>query len=114
MPAVPRILAMPRPLVIRASVWSAAACFVCMPLVLRGAATITILNADPPGIGFNDSTPVAPVGGNSGTTRGQQRLNAFQTAADKWGSNLSSAVTIRIHAVWTALTCTANSAVLGS
>ena len=65
----------------------------------------------------SDSTtppPPRPVGGNPGTTIGQQRLNAFQAAADKWGATLSSAITIRVHAIWTALTCTATSAVLGS
>ena len=48
-----------------------------------GAATITILNNDAAGVGFNDATPAAPVGGNSGTTLGQQRLIAFQAAATK-------------------------------
>src|SRR6266550_2747037 len=79
-----------------------------------GAATIVILNSDAPGVGFNDTTVVAPVGGNSGTTRGQQRLIAFQAAANKWGATLDSSVTITIKAQWTALTCTASSAVLGS
>src|SRR5438093_8524133 len=46
------------------------------------AATITVINNDGPGEGLNDPTPVAPVGGNTGTTRGQQRLIAFQRAAD--------------------------------
>jgi hypothetical protein len=54
------------------------------------------------------------VGGNPGTTLGQQRLNAFQAAANKWGATLTSGVTIVIRAQWTALTCTATSAVLGS
>ena len=31
-----------------------------------GAATITIVNGDPAGVGFNDATVVAPVGGNTG------------------------------------------------
>ena len=79
-----------------------------------GAATITIVNGDPANVGFNDPTVVAPVGGNAGTTLGQQRLNAFQAAADKWGATLTSAVTIRIQATWEALSCTATSAVLGS
>ena len=39
------------------------------------AATITIVNGDPAGVGFNDPTPVAPVGGNTGTTLGAQRLS---------------------------------------
>jgi hypothetical protein len=79
-----------------------------------GAATIVILNNDAAGVGFNDTTAVAPVGGNTGTTLGQQRLNAFQAAADKWGATLTSSVTITIRAQWTALTCTATTAVLGS
>ena len=78
------------------------------------AATITIVNNDAAGVGFNDPTVVAPVGGNAGATLGQQRLIAFQAAANKWGATLTSAVTIRIRAQWTALSCTATSAVLGS
>jgi len=78
------------------------------------AATIVIVNNDAAGVGFNDPTVVAPVGGNTGTTLGAQRLNAFQAAANKWGATLTSAVTIRISSRFTALTCTATSAVLGS
>jgi hypothetical protein len=78
------------------------------------AATIVIQNNDAAGVGFNDPTVVAPVGGNTGTTLGQQRLNAFQAAADKWGATLTSTVPIVIKAQWTALSCTSTSAVLGS
>jgi len=78
------------------------------------AATITIVNGDRAGVGFNDATPVAPVGGNAGTTLGAQRLNAFQAAASKWGGTLTSAVTIRILATWEALPCNDGGAVLGS
>lgn len=84
------------------------------PYALNAAATIVIVNGDPAGVGFNDTTPVAPVGGNPGTTLGQQRLNAFQSAANKWGATLTSAVTIRVLATWEALSCTATGAVLGS
>ncbi len=49
----------------------------------NAAATIVIVNGDPAGVGFNDPTGTAPVGGNTGTTLGQQRLNAFQAAANK-------------------------------
>ncbi len=80
----------------------------------RAAATITILNADGAGEGFNDPTPAAPVGGNSGTTLGQQRLTAFQAAANIWGATLTSNVPIIIRANFDPLTCTASSAVLGS
>jgi hypothetical protein len=79
-----------------------------------GAATINIINADPAGVGFNDATVVAPVGGNPGTTIGAQRLAVFNQAASIWGAALDSSVTINVHATWTALTCTSTSAVLGS
>lgn len=79
-----------------------------------GAATITIVNGDPPGVGFNDSTPAAPVGGNTGTTLGAQRLNVFQAAASQWGATLDSSVPIRVLATWDALPCTDTAAVLGS
>jgi hypothetical protein len=78
------------------------------------AATVLIVNQNAPGIGFNDPTPVAPVGGNAGTTLGQQRLIAFQHAADIWGATLASNVPIRIGASFVPLSCTENSAVLGS
>lgn len=79
-----------------------------------GAATIVIQNVNGAGVGFNDPTPVAPVGGNTGTTLGQQRLIAFQAAADKWGATLTSVVTIVVSAQFTALFCTSTAAVLGS
>ncbi len=95
------------------SIFLAALLFL-VPFAVQGAATITIVNNDPANVGFNDPTVVAPVGGNTGTTLGQQRLIAFQAAANKWGATLNSSVVIRIRAQWTALTCTATSAVLGS
>ena len=79
-----------------------------------GQATITILNNDGAGEGFNDPAIVAPVGGNPGTTLGQQRLLAFQHAATIWGNTLTSSVTITIQAQFNPQTCTATSAVLGS
>src|SRR6185436_8674537 len=63
-----------------------------------GGARITVVNTNEPNVGFNDPTPAAPVGGNTGTTVGAQRLIAFQRAADIWGSLLDSAVEIRIQA----------------
>ena len=78
------------------------------------AATITIVNGDPAGVGFNDPTPVAPVGGNAGTTLGAQRINAFQAAASIWGATLDSSVPIRVLATWEALPCNETGAVLGS
>ena len=78
-----------------------------------GAATILIKNVDPAGKGFNDPTPVAPVGNNTGTTLGQQRLNAFQFAANLWGATLDSSVPITIQANWSALSCSSTSGILG-
>jgi len=78
------------------------------------ATTIVILNNDQPNVGFNDPTAASPVGNNTGTTLGQQRLNAFQFAANIWGATLNSSVTITIRASWSALSCTATTATLGS
>src|ERR1044072_277236 len=80
-----------------------------------GAATITVRNDDQPGVGFRDNTPVSPVGGNNGTTLGQQRLIAAQHAADIWGQVLTSDVPIVISAFWSnTMGCTANGATLAS
>jgi hypothetical protein len=78
------------------------------------AATINIINMNDPGEGFNDPTPATPVGGNPGTTLGQQRLNAFTYAANLWGQVLASDVTIDVEASMDSLYCDATSAVLGS
>lgn len=88
--------------------------FVAWADAAHAAATIVILNNDSPNVGFNDPTPVAPVGGNPGTTLGQQRLNAFQAAANIWGANLNAVPTIVIDAAWAALACNASAATLGS
>jgi len=78
------------------------------------AATINIQSRDPAGVGFNDTTPVAPIGGNPGTTLGQQRMNVYRYVADIWERNLQSNVSITVSAGWEALTCSSSSAVLGS
>lgn len=75
-----------------------------------GPAQIVIVNINAPGVGFNDPTPAAPVGNNPGTTLGQQRLFAFQRAAEIWAARLDSNVPIRIRAQFTAL----GAGVLGS
>jgi len=84
------------------------------PSTAHAAATVTIINGNAAGVGFNDPTPVAPVGGNPGTTLGQQRLLAFQEAANIWGATLNSTVQIKVLATFEALSCTATSATLGS
>lgn len=91
----------------------AALTLLCLAASAR-AATITIVNNDGAGEGFNDPTAAAPVGGNNGTTIGQQRLIVFQQAASIWGGILPSAVQIRVNATFDPLTCTSTTAVLGS
>src|SRR5215213_868908 len=69
----------------------------------HASANIVILVNDGPGEGFNDPAPTAPVGGNPGTTKGAQRLYAFQFAANAWGSTLDSPETIYIVAAFNPL-----------
>ena len=78
------------------------------------AARIIPVNMNTPGVGLNDPTPATPVGGNPGTTVGEQRRIAYQFAADLWGAVLESDVDIHVRAQFTALTCTATGGVLGS
>lgn len=79
------------------------------------AGTIQIVNLDAgTNQGLDDHTPATPIGGNPGTTRGQQALTVFQFAADLWGSVLQSDVAIINTATFTPLSCDATSGVLGS
>jgi len=77
------------------------------------ATTVTIVNMDGAGEGFNDPAPAAAVGGNPGTTVGQQRLNVFAHAGQIWADILPSNVEIRVEAAFDALSCTTVQAVLG-
>jgi hypothetical protein len=86
---------------------------VCLA-TLTQASTITIINGDGAGEGFNDATAATPVGGNGGTTVGEQRLLVFQQAAAIWGSILPSDVDILVTAAFNPLSCSSTSAVLGS
>lgn len=81
---------------------------------VQAAVTITIINGNAPNVGFNDPTPVPPVGGNNATTLGTQRMAAFQYAAEIWGAKLNSNVPIRIRATFEPLSCSASSATLGA
>lgn len=78
------------------------------------AADILLFNLDPAGVGLNDPTLAAPVGGNPGTTLGQQRQIAYLYAADVWGGVLASDVPILVGASFQPLGCTATSGTLGS
>jgi len=79
------------------------------------AATINIVNGDGAGEGFNDATAAAPEGGNTGATRGEQRLNLFNFAAGIWSAYLDTNVPININSQFNSLTpCTTSGGVLGS
>ncbi len=77
-------------------------------------ATVTIDNTDRRREGFNDTTPVSPVGGNTGTTLGAQRLIVFERAAEIWGNILDSNAEIVVEAAFDPLDCDANSGILGA
>jgi hypothetical protein len=82
--------------------------------VMAGSGKIVIVNNDQPGVGLNDPTPATPVGGNPGTTLGQQRLNVYLAAAARWSSMLETNVDILARASFAPIPgCTADSAVLG-
>jgi MYXO-CTERM domain-containing protein len=83
------------------------------PATALASAKITLDNADAPGEGFNDPTPLAPVGGNTGTTLGQQRQIAVQFAFDRWGELIDSGVEIHVAATFDPLGCADSSAVYG-
>jgi hypothetical protein len=81
---------------------------------VASAATITIVNLDDAGVGLNDTTAAALVGGNTGTTKGEQALIAFQEAAAIWGGILESPVEIRVGSRFGGLSCGPTSGTLGS
>ncbi|WP_269523206.1 PA domain-containing protein [Coraliomargarita parva] len=76
------------------------------------AASFTFVYTDPPDFGYYDSTAVSPVGGNPGTTLGEQRQNLLAYAANYWGQFLDSDVSIVISASYEALGGTPTSATL--
>ena len=78
------------------------------------SADVILINLDPPGLGLNDPTPAAPVGGNPGTTIGAQRVNVYNRAAEIWGSVLDSDVPILVGATFQPLPCNAGGGVLGA
>jgi hypothetical protein len=64
------------------------------------AAQTVLVIQDGADSGFNDPTPVEPVGGNDGETLGEQRRIAFQYAAAILASRVESLVEIRIGAMF--------------
>lgn len=77
------------------------------------ATTIIIVNNDGQNEGFNSTSAVTPVAGNSATTLGAQYFNVFQAAAEFWETKLDSDVPIRVQAQINPLICNATGAQLG-
>ena len=75
----------------------------------------TINIVDPiPELGFGDTTPATPVGGNTGTTVGEQRLEAYKRAVQIWEVALDVDVRVTLQATFVPLSCTATGGVLGA
>lgn len=71
----------------------------------KAAATFQLFKLDGPGEGLNDATPAAPVGGNWGTTLGQQRQLAISYAAEIWARAIQSSVPTRIGVAFDPMGC---------
>lgn len=85
-----------------------------LPRLAAATASIVIVNQNNPNEGFNDPTQALPVGGNAGVTIGQQRLVAFHYAAAIWGASLDGTVSVSIRSLFTSLTCSTTSGILGA
>ena len=81
----------PRSQSLRILAFALAAIALSTGLVSAGPAQFVIVNLNAPNVGFNDPTPAAPVGGNTGTTLGEQRLIAFAHAASLWSARWTAA-----------------------
>lgn len=64
--------------------------------------------------GFDDATAIAAVGGNLGTTVGAQRKLSFIKAGEIIADQVNSSQTLIVDADFAGLSCSTNSAVLGS
>jgi hypothetical protein len=82
-----------------------------LPAGVRANATFVIQAR---GSGFSDRTAVAPEGGNTALTLGEQRKAALQFAADLWGARLDSDVPITLEVVFQKFGCDTNSTVLAA
>jgi hypothetical protein len=95
--------------------FSLALLLACTVTASAGTGRIIIRNLDAKGVGFDDPTPVEPIGGNPGTTLGAQRLFVFQEAARRWQNSLDTNVDIVVAATFAPIgDCSASEAVLGA
>ncbi len=87
---------------------------IALPVSLHANATFEVIYADGLGEGFNETTTVNPIGGNSGTTLGQQRKIAFEYSLSLIAKSISSEVPIKVQATFDSLGGSASSAALGA
>ena len=80
---------------------------------LSYATSISLNMLNDENVGLNDNTTVTPIGGNSGTTLGQQRQNVIHFAARLLEQVIDSNIPIVIDAEFDSLSCSSNSAILG-
>jgi len=92
---------------------AAASALILAPVRANAKATFVLNNIDAPGAGFNDTKPATPVGGNNGTTVGQQRLNVFKYALELWGKAIDSTVPIVVEASFPTFDCATGATLLG-
>ncbi|MEY8204435.1 MAG: Ig-like domain-containing protein, partial [Bermanella sp.] len=78
---------------------------------ITGSASTITLNFNS---GFDSSTAITAIDGNNGTTVGAQRKLSFIKAAEIISAQVTSSVTLVVDASFASLTCTSNSAILGS
>ena len=78
------------------------------------AATFKVINTDDPGVGFNDATVAAPIGLNTGTTVGAQRLMALKFVGSLWARALGGNDVIEVAGTFAPQECTATNGVLAS
>ncbi len=64
------------------------------------AVPIQVIYGDAANTGFFDPSPRTPVGGNPGTSLGEQRRIAFEYALSRWSSQIGGSVAIRVSAGW--------------
>jgi len=73
-----------------------------------GTTSFNVIILDGPAEGFNDPTPVSPVGNNPGTTLGAQRLNTVNFILGTWGGLLDNDETVRVAVLTDDLFCSAS------
>ncbi len=69
------------------------------------AQMLSVDYTDQANFGFNDSTPVEPLPGNSAVTLGEQRRAALKAAIDIWASRLDSRSVVRVEALFEDIGC---------